>query len=189
MRALQERASLSDVPVRLLYITSFAWAADLSDDPAQAWKMKDDGTPRGQAGSLLKGDACTSTVTCFDGRIQRCQNKTSWIATKLDCVAVALYFQPLRSRPGTTAVKAAVVHQSAMTSSSQAGVSTGVDGSQRDSVDMSGRQRCPATDHRDAKLQLAARGHAVFFWKRQEIKDVGGSDPKILSSIERRMLN
>lgn len=41
----------------------------------------------------------------------------------------------------------------------------------------SGLQRGPATDRRDTKGELAGRSRAVFFWKRQEIKGVGGTDP------------
>lgn len=49
---------------------------------------------------------------------------------------------------------------------------------QEDCVDMSRPQRCPATDRRDTKGELAGRSRAVFFWKRQEIKGVGGTGPK-----------
>lgn len=49
---------------------------------------------------------------------------------------------------------------------------------QEDCFDMSGPQRCPATDRRDTEGELAGRSRAVFFWKRQEIKGVGGTGPK-----------
>lgn len=73
-----------------------------------------------------------------------------------------------------TPVKVAIVDQSVMTTDSQTSVTTAVNSAGKSvftCLDFSAAQWLTT----DAQK---GRSHAVFFWKRQEIKGVGGTDPK-----------